>query len=386
MGFRFGKSFKLPGGFRINLSTKGVGASFGVKGLRFSVGPGGARVSASLPGTGIGWSGSFFGGAPKPPRPARAGYRAALQAKRGNERMLERERNANEVALFESRVALLTSMHKEASPARDWRQVADAPEPPPPPPPRAREAAAAKALADYAPNAIERLLNAGERRRRELAAEVEFARRDDAEEHRRALEAHARQLEPWRWLNGVARGVLAGDPEACRAALESLLPLEELEEVGSELEVGLSRPYCVEAWFKANSSDDLPTETLSLTPTGRLSRKKMPPGRYWALYQDHVASAAFRVGREIFALLPVPFVLVHVSTPTIDRSTGRRSDAVVLSVVFEREAFSKLDFEHIDPSEVLSQFGHEMSFKKTTGFCPVECVNPDQLGVEDESV
>jgi hypothetical protein len=56
MGIRFRKSFKLGGGFRINLSSRGVGTSWGVKGFRIGSGPSGARVHVGIPGMGIGWA------------------------------------------------------------------------------------------------------------------------------------------------------------------------------------------------------------------------------------------------------------------------------------------------------------------------------------------
>lgn len=53
MGWGFRKSIKL-GPVRLNLSKGGgLGASIGVKGLRVGTGPRGARLSASIPGTGI---------------------------------------------------------------------------------------------------------------------------------------------------------------------------------------------------------------------------------------------------------------------------------------------------------------------------------------------
>jgi hypothetical protein len=53
MGFRFNKRIKIAKGVNINLSKSGVGVSAGVKGLRAGVGPRGARVTASIPNTGI---------------------------------------------------------------------------------------------------------------------------------------------------------------------------------------------------------------------------------------------------------------------------------------------------------------------------------------------
>ena len=54
MGFRYRKSINLGGGFRVNLSTKGIGYSWGVKGYRITkTADGRTRQTASLPGTGI---------------------------------------------------------------------------------------------------------------------------------------------------------------------------------------------------------------------------------------------------------------------------------------------------------------------------------------------
>lgn len=54
MGFRYRKSIKLGGGFRINLSKSGIGYSWGVKGYRITkTAKGTIRRTTSIPGTGI---------------------------------------------------------------------------------------------------------------------------------------------------------------------------------------------------------------------------------------------------------------------------------------------------------------------------------------------
>jgi hypothetical protein len=53
MGWNFRKTLNLGGGFRINLSKGGIGASGGIKGFRIGLGPRGKRLHISLPGTGI---------------------------------------------------------------------------------------------------------------------------------------------------------------------------------------------------------------------------------------------------------------------------------------------------------------------------------------------
>jgi Protein of unknown function (DUF4236) len=48
--FGFRKSYKVGGGFRVNVSKKGLGASWGVKGLRVSTGPKGTYLNAGKGG------------------------------------------------------------------------------------------------------------------------------------------------------------------------------------------------------------------------------------------------------------------------------------------------------------------------------------------------
>ncbi|TAT82469.1 DUF4236 domain-containing protein [Rhizobium ruizarguesonis] len=56
MAIRFRKSFKLAPGLRLNVGKKGASIRVGTKGAGYTVGTSGQRVSASVPGTGVGFS------------------------------------------------------------------------------------------------------------------------------------------------------------------------------------------------------------------------------------------------------------------------------------------------------------------------------------------
>ncbi len=62
MGFRFRKSFKVFPGVKVNLSTKGVSTSVGVKGASVNLSSRGVRTTVGIPGTGVSWSGTSGGG------------------------------------------------------------------------------------------------------------------------------------------------------------------------------------------------------------------------------------------------------------------------------------------------------------------------------------
>ncbi|MFO0590977.1 MAG: DUF4236 domain-containing protein [Polyangiaceae bacterium] len=381
MGLRFRKSFNIGGGFRVNLSTRGVGASWGVPGFRVGTGPSGTRVYGSIPGTGIGWS-TGIGGAQRISSPTGNDYRQLVASEHEVIHLAELQRSRYEVELHEQYVKALQSLHQEGWSTWDWHAIARSPIPHEPIRQNFREAAALQTLHSYRPGFASNILGT-DRKLAELQHTVLAARAQDEQEYATNYAAFREHLDRSNWLRKVAHGIIAGDPEACQIALDHLGPFQTFQRLGSSLNVCITRPWCVEAWLTANNERVVPNEMLSLTPAGEVSRRVMPIRRYWAIYQDHVCSAALRIAREVFALLPVPVALVHVGYPRTNAHTGMTDHYSILSVAFDRDTFAALKLNEIDPSDSMSEFEHRMKFTRDAGFAPVELLTPDDLGAKE---
>jgi hypothetical protein len=85
------------------------------------------------------------------------------------------------------------------------------------------------------------------------------------------------------------------------------------------------------------------------------------------------------VAREVFALLPIPVVFVHVADVRVDPATGHEGFVPVLSVAFDRESFAALRLDAVDPSSAVEGFDHAMDFKKSTGFAEIVPLDPSTL-------
>lgn len=149
-------------------------------------------------------------------------------------------------------------------------------------------------------------------------------------------------------------------------------PFEDLLEYGSGFEFGTDDPELMEIEFQVKSDSVVPRNYRALTKTGKLTEKPLTKTAYYDITQDYVCSCAIRLAREIFALLPVETVIVHADDRILNTATGRDEILTVLSVRFQREGFTDINFERIDPSDFLETFKHRMKFKKTSGFEPVE--------------
>ncbi|MFJ7730159.1 DUF4236 domain-containing protein [Neobacillus sp. NPDC097160] len=367
MGFGFRKSFKVAPGVRLNVSSRGVGASVGVKGLRYSVNSRGQRrTTVSLPGTGLSYTSTSDGG-------SRTGgsrnYRTSsyqrqselnrLQKER--EKLQEMQRNRLEVDLFENRLEMIKSIHKECDDFVDWQDIKNTEPPFLKGHPGPLEQQALQELQNYRPGFIARAFNQEEKRVEELRNKVLEARKKEEEEY-----------QGWSSLTETATKVLNGDLDTYFEVIKEFAPLDDLSEFGSGFEFFLEEPHIMEVEFDVQPKNIIPTEMKTLTSTGKVSVKNMPISKYYDIQQDYVCSCVLRIARDMFALLPLNTIIIHALDSQMNTSIGYHEKVVVLSVKIDRNTLNRLNFDTIDCSDSMVNFEHKMNFRKTKGFAPVE--------------
>jgi hypothetical protein len=179
-----------------------------------------------------------------------ARHRAAL------EKESERERAEQAVKDFEEFVAGLVGLHRESSATIDWdRRVAATPPHPPQWVPQ-REHAARKALEDFTPSILTRILGRTQRERDRLAQAVAAARAQDDEEYQAAMLEFLGALNPFSAVGALGDGIAISIPSANRVRLD----------------------------LNVYSEDVVPRQTPRVLKSGRLSQKAMPKGEYFGLY------------------------------------------------------------------------------------------------------
>lgn len=328
----------------------------------------------------MGWRGSlrsYQAAVRREQREARRRLRELVREHKEAERRAEQEHAEQAVARYEAMIEALTSVHRECGPRVDWASIAGA-QPPSRPTPVTSGAAVAEQVRDaYRPGLFARLFGTAPKRRAALEAEVAAARERDRQATELSLQAHAQQCEEHAASVAMARAVLAGDLEAYVAALDELDVFEELRELGVEIEIAALAADVVRVQLIAQERQVVPGEQASLTARGKLSLKKLSNTRGNEIYQDYICGAALRTVREVFAALPVQWVIATVRTDLLDAATGHIRSTAVLSVVAPRATLAELRFERLDPSEAMAKFLCRMKFKKGAGLAEVE---PFELG------
>ncbi|WLR50073.1 DUF4236 domain-containing protein [Bacillus tianshenii] len=358
MGFGFRKSIKIAPGVKMNVGKKGVGVSVGGKGFRHSINSSGrSRTTLSIPGTGVSYSsyGKSY---------SSQAYQRRQELAR-QERELEKleqiRRNELEVKLFENKLEMIKSIHKESDEPINWHKVKLTPPPFIKNETGPAEYKALKALKDYEPSFLDKLLKKQVKQKVELEAQVNRARLEDQQAY-----------EEWEYMNETAEKILSGDIDTYLEVINELNPLDDLLEFGSGFEFFVDKPELLEVEFDVHTELVVPSSLKTLTKTGKVSTKKMPKGQYYDLQQDYICSCVLRIARDMFALLPIETIYIHAMDEQVNSATGHKEKITLLSVKIDKATLTQLNFDRIDCSDSMTNFEHNMKFLKTKGLQPVQ--------------
>lgn len=281
-----------------------------------------------------------------------------------------------EVDEFEAQLKVALSLHREAAEPWDWDKIIASM---PIISPVATTRRDWRVRQDLALASLDTPINAEDL--------LEEARKGDRLETEAATKLHEEAKSEWERMRALARRILAGDLEAYKAAVVEFSPLAEIEQLGSTLDFTMHSASFAECRVSMKGTTAIPAEIKSLTSTGKLSVKGMPRQQFHEVYQDYICGGVLRIGREIMALLPIDDLLVTVLAP-VPQFEGDAREHPVLSVVLERTALERMNFDRLDPSDTIETLIYRGDFKatrKTGAFQPIVPITYETVAVPDHN-
>lgn len=305
-------------------------------------------------------------------RDAKRRQRELERKRKEFERATELQQAAYEVEVFENYTERLISIHKEYSREIDWEKIAASHPPKKPSNSNKREIKAKVVLENYKPTLTDKILNKAVSKRKELTDNIVKAKFEDKREYQKTLKQYQQNYSNWESSCALAKKILSGDKEAYTEAIKEINPFSEISDIGSGISFSYDKERIIETTISVHGEKVIPKEIKSLLKSGKVSVKKMPIGRFYEIYQDYICSCLFRIVNELFALLPIEIVIATAFDEILNTSTGHLEEQPILSVIAPRKTIKSLNMDKIDPSDALSNFVHNMNFKKTKGFSIVE--------------
>jgi hypothetical protein len=312
-------------------------------------------------------------------RNSRRRQRELEKEQKNYEKMQELEQAAYEVDVYENHIDVIQSIHKECSVPIDWDEIVLSEEPAKPKKNRYKEDSAQLKLDNYYPNFIDRLFKRDEKKRAFLTKNIAEAITKDEADYQSELLYWEKELKEWNDNVKIAKALLDGSAKAKIEAISNLQPFSEISNLGSGLSVSVHDNGLLEATINVHGVDIVPNEVKGLLKSGKLSVKAMPKSKFNEIYQDYVCSCVLRVANEVFATIPDKLVIVTAVDELLDSKTGHLAEAPILSAALSLSTIRSLNLEAIDPSDSMSNFIYNMSFKKAKGFERVSRIDSGAL-------
>lgn len=137
------------------------------------------------------------------------------------------------------------------------------------------------------------------------------------------------EQDKWNFLKGISHRILSGDIDAYLEIIEKMRPVDDLLDYGTQFEFGTDNPKSMEVEFQINQHNNM-----------------LSDGANSELYNEYVAACTIRVARDLFALLPVRYVIVHAQS-------GEKS---VLEAKFDKSVLQGIDFKVGRAGEIIKKF------------------------------
>ena len=301
-----------------------------------------------------------------------------LQQKQAN-KMQEIERAQFEVSVYENKIDLLLTLHKDCGEIWDWKQINSSEPPDKPIRSNQNEKKARYELRSYKPGFMDKLLDRVDQKIDDLKDAVREAIKTDENIFRKNMLEYESQLNQWKSMVDLSSRIMNCDPKAYFEASKQIKPFSEIQEIGAKLRVKNITRNSIEIDFYPDDETVIPSKTKTLLKSGKLSIKETPKSKLNQMYQDYICSALLRIARELFAILPFEMVFVTAIKNILNSQTGYMEEKPVLSAAIPRKTMDTINFNLIDPSDSMGNFMHNMKFNRVNGFSAVEKITTREI-------
>ncbi|MBI9010951.1 MAG: hypothetical protein JEZ08_01875 [Clostridiales bacterium] len=286
------------------------------------------------------------------------------------QKMEELERASFEVSKYENELEVLTTLHNDMS-GCNMSLLENLVEPIEPTYHKTKELKARQVLSDYKPGIFDKVFGTGDKKVSKLESKIELATEQDKHTFDLSMDRWRTEKKEFSYFDKLLSDINSYDRSAVQTWIELSKPFEELESLGTKVHIDCIGKRLV-AEITSNPIEIIPEVTKSLLKSGKLSEKKTTISKRNEQYQDYIASESLKISRELFAMLPYEELIINSNVKILNKATGYHERSTVLSVFYVRETIEHINYESIDPSDAITNFVHNMNFKKTRGFEKVD--------------
>lgn len=342
MGLNFRKRIKLGKFVNLNLGKGGAGISIGIPGARISLNSKGkSMASFGLPGTGL-------------------SYTKSLNSKSKKKILNQADSLSTDEAVvaYQESLFALTHIHNQAGDFIDFDTSPIEYETNEMGP---HQKAAIAALENYQPSFFDKLLNKSSSKLKELQENIVTAIEKDNEEKEvkvvdAELENKLKQLDESaiRSFYQLANAFKVLEDDAQSYSYKLIKNVDVVTHVHIDLTINLD--------------EDVFPNQISVLQSGKLSNKKLSKTDLLERQKAYLCSITLAFVTEALAYSPLDRCTINVFNTSINTASGFSETKCILAGEFDEKVLLDLDYEKLNPIEIVENSNVEYKLNSRTGF------------------
>lgn len=356
MGLNFRKRIKLGKLVNLNIGKSGVGVSIGIPGARLSINSKGkSTATVGLPGTGIYYTKSLNN-----------------KAKRKAAKTVNLTDVNQSLINYQEALFALSHIHNQANDFIDFDsspiqyQTSEM---------GPRQKQAIEQLENYKPSFFDKLLNKSDQKLADLQQKILVAIEEDTKD--RKVHVVDGQLE---------QGLKAHQQQAIEQFLNQVGGFNILEDDVNSYQVrfvaNVDEVSSIHLDITINLEQDVLDNQVSLLQSGRLSNKKLTKKDLYQRQEAYLCSLTLAFATQALALTPIELCTINVFNQTLSNATGLVETVCILAGEFDEKQLLNLNYETLNPVQVVSSQSVEYALNERTGFKEITPIqtNPSLQG------
>lgn len=263
----------------------------------------------------------------------------------------------NAIKEYEYLMFIVKNIYKFSNDIIEWNEVRRIPEP--------------FNINELGPNALieQSLIDAYEP---SLVEKAFKSKMDKKKEHfklklREAMQKDEYIYNAWRELIDLAEDILKGSISSYFKAIKIINPFEDLLELGIDFEFGADNSDVMHVEYVIDSRKIIPYYKLTSSKMGVLNKSNFSREEYNNLVKDYISGCAVRIARELFALIPIKEVIVHIVDHKFNTDSRINEKLTVFSADIKRELIENLDIDKLTPFDILENSKYSINFNEYDG-------------------
>lgn len=292
--------------------------------------------------------------------------------KKEYEEYLKNKKAQDEVRLYVQKIDEMTNVHKIKCLKIDWKDILSNEAPLEPSKDNTLSTKFDNMIKNSSNNRLMKVIGFTKMKLKILEKLKDIAINQEKEDYNNLYEKWIKDNLEWDKWNKISKGVLEGDINCYKLALEEVEFDNQIKQFVKECILDFGSDKIVNMKVIMKSKRIIPKMRKKILKNGKVSTVPLKVEERNDIYYKNISSTILLIANVLFNLIPIDSINMIVNIDKINRKNGKENKIIAMKVDINKEDILNLDLKKVSPVEIIENINHTINFSKIKGFLEIK--------------